>query len=115
GGPEAAVQGAKDLSPDEVEALLELLRRTTVQHPEEENGYAALVLLANARLVGSMEALVTTLQAVAPDQIPAFVGIELDMLLKEQPESKTVLGPVIDHLAETETGVGAAITGVRTS
>ncbi len=113
GRPEAAVQGAKDLNLDEVDALLELLHRATVQHPEEENGYEALLLLAKARLAGSMEALVTTLRAIPSDLIPAFIGIELDTLLKAQPESKSVLGPVIDQLAETETMVGAAITGVR--
>ena len=104
-----AVEAVVPLQEDERESLLTQLEKHVYRHPDQEQGYDALVALIEKDINGSMETLASVLAECPPDSIPPEIAFPLRTLAEGKPGFNEVLQPVISQLEGTQSQIGKAL------
>lgn len=104
----SAGDGAVDLNEDEKSSLLTQLEEFVHRHPDQKQGYEALIVLIEKNIDGAAERLVHVLGRVPDQSIPPAIGFPLSALAKK-PELMAILQPTIDRLMETKSRIGMAL------
>ncbi len=101
---------ASELEADDLETLFGLVERHGQRHPDQEDGYDALLELIREGIPGSGAALSRALLAAPPEAIPPSVGLDILTLLKDKPGLHEQLDPALNRLKwDTKTMIGRAL------
>ena len=103
-----ATETAVDLQEDERNSLLMLLEEHVYRHPDQKQGYDALIALIEKNINGAAETLASVLGKCSPDSIPPEIALFLITLVEGKPELREVLQPVISQLERTQSPIGKA-------
>jgi|SRR5882724_99897 len=104
----ASAQTARDLSPDDLAALHELLRQQIKRHPTDKKGYDAFRALVETGL-DSANAFAAAIIAIPPAQIPPALHSDIVLLQKAQPGRAAAFDRVLKQFEEApETRIGRA-------
>ena len=103
-----AAETAVDLQEDERNSLLMLLEEHVYRHPDQKQGYDALIALIEKNINGAAETLAGVLGKCSPDSIPPEIALFLITLVEGKPELKEILQPVISQLERTQSPIGRA-------
>lgn len=104
-----AAEKVVSLQEDERDSLLTQLEKHVYRHPDQEQGYDALIALIEKNINGSPETLVSILGKCSPNSIPPEIAFSLITLVEGKPELKEVLQPIISQLEGTESPIGRAL------
>ena len=104
-----AVKEVVDLHGDERISLLTQLEKHVPRHPEQQQGYKALIELIERDIDGAPETLARVLDKCPAKSIPPAIGITLSMLAKSKKGLKETLQPAVYRLAETNSRIGKAL------
>ena len=112
----ATAAGAKDLSPDELGALHQLLTNQLLRQPEQKLGYDIFRALIEAG-TASIPAFVEVLMVVPLAKVPPAIHADLTLLMKARGDAVALLMPVLARFAEAKgTKIGeAAIQAAKKS
>ena len=101
-----AAEKAVGLQEDERNSLLMLLEEHVYRHPDQKQGYDALIALIEKNINGAAETLASVLGKCSPDSIPPEIAFSLITLVEGKPELKEILQPVISQLERTQSPIG---------
>lgn len=93
-----AVSRVKELETDDLDRLYGLIEQHVQRHPDQQEGYDALLELAREDMPGSALALSRALFAASPEDVEPAVGLDLLTLLKDEPSLREELEPALNRL-----------------
>jgi hypothetical protein len=109
GRRKASAISARDLSPDDLNALHELLKQQVKRHPGDKKGYDAFRALLEAGL-DSATAFSAALLASPTAQVPPALHSAVVLLQKSRPELSKAFEPVLKRWKESpDTLIGKAV------
>jgi len=95
---------------DEEAALVELVKDHAIRHPEEGDGFTALINLVEEGVPGSVEGLRRALKTSPPAQLPPSLGPRIVMLLKSDRDLESRLEPELENLRNSDERIGRALS-----
>ena len=104
----AAIEGTVDLNEDEKNSLLTQLEEHVYRHPDQRQGYDALIALIEKGFDGAAEKLSYILGKVPDKSIPPAIGFPLSTLARK-PELITILQPAIEKLVATKSRISTTL------
>lgn len=101
---------AEELEADDLGRLYGLVERHAQRHPDQQEGYDALLELMRKGMPGSGAALSRALLAAPPEAIPPAIGLDILTLLKDEPGLHEELDSALNRLRrDTKSMIGRAL------
>lgn len=108
-----AKTSVKDLSSSELTTLYDLLVQFTQANPDKKKCFDALRALIEIDTAGAADILAKVLMSCPAEKIPAAVGMDIATLMQSKQETQSILQPVFEQLAQSDTQIARAIKAAR--
>lgn len=109
GREQKAIEMIADFGSDEEAMLVELVGGHARRHPDERDGFSALMLLIEEEVPGSVEELKSVLSASPTGQLPPAVGMRIHTLTRGNADLRAQLDSTIQKLRASDTQIGRAL------